>query len=970
MREMNPPPPMPSVPSSVDVDPAELQLVHLRREASVDNDHDTCSSSSSSNDFPLVVAADNMKAAVHAGHHQQQQHDVQDTVNDCEVEVHALAADDDKQQYHQQRRQQQKKKWGKRRRSIQTAPATTNINNKHLDDDDDDDTESIIITNNTDNVQEEEEEERVHGRHRHRHRRTRRFLLLPEDGGSSGSLWETFARVFFLLLLINMTVLFFVINHVNLNSSSFNYSSSSNNNKDSNRLYTFESYNRGRLGRGRLRYLQENTNFEITESINITIDPSNTPTIIPNTTIPTLSPSEIPTSMPTISASPTISPQPTGRPTENPSSDPSSTPTEFPTISYAPTSPSAMPSQSFVPTVSPAPTTSPSNYPTTTPTLSLEPSGSPISPSQQPSLSNVPTTSPSSQPTGQPTQSIQPSLGPTISSVPTDSAAPSSSPTTFTPAPTFEMRNDTSPDIVMVLDGVPIGGLTDEQKAIWEVVTSQHVMDFHNTWTNSLWDEDGSTNNETTPSTNPPTTSEVNQTMLDSDGDGGLPNDEKDDEIPIMMPPSTRQSSPTLSSGSDDNDESLSPFEVVNVTTNLIRQDPTEDPEGTWPNTSVVRIYYTQTILYVIKNPDLIPKPPPESDDEMGDNGVESAQRTEYEEFRDELLFILPFQTDSFDYSAALVDALDLENWVILDSCEVDTGPTPAPTPAPVPETSRQAVAWSASLVVGACIIVAFLMWDRHRKNAKYKYDGDDEDDEDDDDRANNPSDYNTADFDNAGQPVDWTNPYSDPSAVEVRGGSRHRSRPSGAGFSAGESSVSSTERMRTTRSSGGTPGRGGNSNYGTATFSDDGGREGALNAGTFGTIGTLTTVMSSSGPTPQGSNRERDRISDRRSGGRGVIDPNLPPLPIPRFSSGGSEHVRTSTWSSANETPGTRSNGYNGHTRSVSGMSRGSGAYGSPTMVGHRVDGRQTSITDTELTDLTFNDGFNPTDRTSDITT
>jgi hypothetical protein len=121
------------------------------------------------------------------------------------------------------------------------------------------------------------------------------------------------------------------------------------------------------------------------------------------------------------------------------------------------------------------------------------------------------------------------------------------------------------------------------------------------------------------------------------------------------------------------------------------------------------------------------------------------------EEWRNKV-FLYPFQYDSQSYILDLINAFQLENWVTVEY--VDFQPSEIPTPAPI-ETSTSAKslqapvlrALSASILLSAVIIVAFLFWDRHRKEKLYM--------------ETHAHDFETMEYDNAGQAMDWRNPYS-----------------------------------------------------------------------------------------------------------------------------------------------------------------------------------------------------------------
>ncbi|KAL3893987.1 MAG: hypothetical protein SGARI_007881, partial [Bacillariaceae sp.] len=126
-------------------------------------------------------------------------------------------------------------------------------------------------------------------------------------------------------------------------------------------------------------------------------------------------------------------------------------------------------------------------------------------------------------------------------------------------------------------------------------------------------------------------------------------------------------------------------------------------------------------------------------------------------------LVLLPFVTNSYEYSNALVDALNLTSFVLVTQIDAGDPPTPAPAPAPEGLSMAAVRAISASIVVGACLIVAFLLYDRKRKDSG-RFPSDTDSDYDESRHARRRG-MDTMEFDNAGQPVDWTNPYSDAAA-------------------------------------------------------------------------------------------------------------------------------------------------------------------------------------------------------------
>jgi len=166
-------------------------------------------------------------------------------------------------------------------------------------------------------------------------------------------------------------------------------------------------------------------------------------------------------------------------------------PTPSPSISFQPSpgpTVSPQPTMTMSPTMSPEPSSSPSSIPSNEPTL--EPTISPAPsflPSASPSDSLEPSEHPSSAPTESPSISAFPSLYPTISFEPTTSAYPSMPPSAIpssvpsaapTPvATTIKMKANN----LMILTNVP-DMLNNTTIPHWETVTSQHVIDFFETF--------------------------------------------------------------------------------------------------------------------------------------------------------------------------------------------------------------------------------------------------------------------------------------------------------------------------------------------------------------------------------------------------------------------------------------------------------------------------------------------------------
>lgn len=77
-------------------------------------------------------------------------------------------------------------------------------------------------------------------------------------------------------------------------------------------------------------------------------------------------------------------------------------------------------------------------------------------------------------------------------------------------------------------------------------------------------------------------------------------------------------------------------------------------------------------------------------------------------------LFVLPFTTDSFRYSNDLVKAMNWSNWVKVDI--IDLGPPVQPLQQKPSNKLMRTIIFSCSIVLAACLLVAFLLWERNFK--------------------------------------------------------------------------------------------------------------------------------------------------------------------------------------------------------------------------------------------------------------
>lgn len=158
----------------------------------------------------------------------------------------------------------------------------------------------------------------------------------------------------------------------------------------------------------------------------------------------------------------------------------------------------------------------------------------------------------------------------------------------------------------------------------------------------------------------------------------------------------------------------------------------------------------------------------PGADGGLGGLELEYVQAIDYglfdsddvnEEVIQNQIFIIPFDYDAKSYIVDLIKAWELDTFIEFGS--INVGPTNSPTIAPIapPDStplSRAAIgSISACIVLSACLVVAFLFWDRHRKEKVYM--------------QAHARDFETMEYDNAGQPIDWRNPYS-PTAPTLNG--------------------------------------------------------------------------------------------------------------------------------------------------------------------------------------------------------
>jgi hypothetical protein len=367
----------------------------------------------------------------------------------------------------------------------------------------------------------------------------------------------------------------------------------------------------------------------------------------------------------------------------------------------------------------------------------------------------------------------------------------------------------------------------------------------------------------------------------------------------------------------------ISIFNITIVNTVLLAQSIVEVSES-FNNAVVLKLEYSQDITYGIYN-----------------------NLDVTEENVNAFLFVLPFESDSKSYKIELMDALEISNWILLDSITLGD-PTPPPTPAPVnnESLSQTAVrAISASIVLGACVIVAFLLWDRNRKDFRYHEDFSERSDEPFR-RGPSQQELDTTEYDNAGQPIDWANPYSDTGVAAVRTTTTDR----GAGGGALKDDSSVDEGSVTTEIV---------ALKGNGIMGEDSPRSGGEQVPDDTTttpagVGQLSTVESSAmlvpSPNPVGRNGPLSSSRSSYQPSRTAVGSgNLPPL-APTLSGGGG-----GSGNQQNPQPGR-------YTLNSRGM------FPSPLPPPHHHGGfRHTSVTDTDITDLTYSDGGFQSDRGSD---
>lgn len=85
-------------------------------------------------------------------------------------------------------------------------------------------------------------------------------------------------------------------------------------------------------------------------------------------------------------------------------------------------------------------------------------------------------------------------------------------------------------------------------------------------------------------------------------------------------------------------------------------------------------------------------------------------------DLHDRNFFVLPFSTDSFDYSETLNLAMNWSNWVIVQAIIVRKQEDDPLVGRISRLNTTQTLVIAASIVLGACLIVLFLLWERNHK--------------------------------------------------------------------------------------------------------------------------------------------------------------------------------------------------------------------------------------------------------------
>jgi hypothetical protein len=413
-----------------------------------------------------------------------------------------------------------------------------------------------------------------------------------------------------------------------------------------------------------------NGTTELIPNTTATVDPE-PPIELSDITNATLLPNS--TLLPTIVVPPTLSPTTFSQPNItlinntltptivlDPTDPVTSSPSMSPTISFQPTI-SSEPTDT--PSISLQPTNIPSDPPTVRPTFTSAPSIS-YAPSSTPSNlpTNKPTNIPSDVPTESPTISSVPSSVPTASHEPSVSLQPSIESAVLMPTHIFEF------DIVMILTNVPShltsenvpSNLTSEEIEIWQDVTSRHLFQYYeeiektfSDWPIHIIDVQTTLQNQTVEITSTEELMRVVDSTIDNDNDSI-------GLLPPVAPP------------------------LIEAATAM-------------KETMTLNITYSQNVTY----------------------STYESNFTERELY--DWLFVIPYQTDPFTYTIDLVYAMNWSTFVLVYYVTPGQQESPAPTPAPIEKEDgtnwATTIAISGSIILAACLIVAFLLWERVHKS-------------------------------------------------------------------------------------------------------------------------------------------------------------------------------------------------------------------------------------------------------------
>jgi hypothetical protein len=189
----------------------------------------------------------------------------------------------------------------------------------------------------------------------------------------------------------------------------------------------------------------------------------------------------------------------------------------------------------------------------------------------------------------------------------------------------------------------------------------------------------------------------------------------------------TQEASATIVTSSATTDSGMDDANDANEGSSPLSSPPQAIPSQ---HLGQLELEYSQTIDYVLF------VPPETVDEDMIRHRV----------------FTLPFHNDAQDYIFDLVEAFNYDHWI--DFQVINVAPTDAPTESPRPsfDGSTNLPRWavpaiSAGLVLAAILVVAFLFWERHRREQLYK-------------AAHDRVMLEMLEHDNAGNAGDWRNPF------------------------------------------------------------------------------------------------------------------------------------------------------------------------------------------------------------------